>query len=770
MPCQIYYAHSLKERPESEWQQLQEHLDNVADMAAEFAAAFDSAEWGRLAGLWHDLGKYSAAFQDYLKRSARDDGSARRGEVDHSTAGAKYAGEQFNSASTRHIGRILAYCIAGHHGGLADWDTDSNGSLLHRLQADKAETLDALRRFGDSNCSPAAPASPPFRTADNSQERAFQISLFTRMIFSCLVDADCLDAEATEKKEQADIRQADLPEMAALERQLDGYLSRLPTHGKVNVCRGRILTACRNAAELEPGLFSLTVPTGGGKSLSSLAFALKHGRIHGLNRVIYAIPYTSIIEQNADQFRKALGPLASRTVVEHHSNFDPRKETDWSNLASENWNAPLVVTTNVQFLESLFACRTSQCRKLHNIVGSTIILDEVQALPVTLLAPTLALLRELTRNYRCTIVLCTATQPAFRREELKIGLGGVREIINEPARLYADMRRTRVETLGPLKNEQLVERLARHRQFLCVVNTKRHAAELYRLLVEKISPDHQPLDGVAASGSISKKHRFVAGQPIHLSALMTARHRSAVLRMLRRQLDRGEPCRVISTQLIEAGVDIDFPVVYRAMAGLDSIAQAAGRCNREGNKKTGIVYVFDAERPPPMGVLQQAADTAGELVGLYDDLLSLEAINHFFRLHFWKREKDWDRREIMDCFKSPLIPNFREAAERYFLIEKNTSSVIIPYGYRGKQLVKQLKARPIIERKDTQAWAARKALNRALQRYSVQLPKWQMDKLKGYVQPVCPEKLEDQYLVLETVQKYSRELGLSTLSAEDMVV
>jgi CRISPR-associated endonuclease/helicase Cas3 len=404
------------------------------------------------------------------------------------------------------------------------------------------------------------------------------------MVFSCLVDADYLATEQFMAPEQAALRPSGQPSISELRDRADSYIDRLAHEADqarpgaaVNAHRARVLSACREAARLEPGFFTLTVPTGGGKTLSSLAFALRHAESHGLNRVITAIPFTSIIEQNAAHIRAALGDLNGKLVLEHHSNLDPQQEkaqTQQNRLAAENWDAPVVVTTNVQLLESLFACRTGRCRKLHRIAHSVIVLDEAQALPPGLLAPTLAALRELVRNYGCTIVLCTATQPALeKRANFPIGIDQPRPIIPHGHReeLFKGLKRVEVEQAGTLSDDQLVDRLASEDQVLCIVNTRPHAAELFTSLCERLGEtntvERQGLE-VPAVGSC-----------LHLSANMCPRHRSAVLRLIRRRLETGRPCRVISTQLVEAGVDVDFPVVYRATAGLDAIAQAAGRCN-----------------------------------------------------------------------------------------------------------------------------------------------------------------------------------------------
>ena len=743
----VFYAHSDNQRPEAQWHRLEDHLTATAEIAAEFAAAFGCAALAKLAGLWHDLGKHSGPFQDYLRTAGGAEAhlEGQPGRTDHSTAGAKHAADRL-TAGNPVAARILGYCIAAHHAGLADWDTASNACLSFRLARPRPETLDALERAPHALLDRAEPPLPYLRPADTQAGRAFQGALLVRMIFSALVDADFLDTERFLAPDRGRQRQTPSPPMQEMETALAAHLARLQAKAdptlEVNARRREVLEACRAAAAREPGFFSLTVPTGGGKTLSSLAFALKHARLHELSRVIYAIPFTSIIEQNADVFRSALGCLAATGLVEHHSNLEPRRETPWNRLAAENWDAPLVVTTNVQLFESLFAARTLRCRKLHNIARSVIILDEAQTIPVEYLTPCLAALRELVRNYGCTVLLCTATQPAVhRRDGFPIGLETVREIVPDPVGLYVQMKRVRAEYVGALPDEALGARLRTHPQVLCVVSTRRHAAALY----ERLAPD---------------------GSAVHLSAAMCPRHRSAVIRLVRRRLDRRRPCRVVSTQLIEAGVDIDFPVVYRARAGLDSIAQAAGRCNREGRLQAGQVYVFDAEKPPPPGYLRQTAHTAGELLGLYPDLLDPQAVNRYFELHYWKQSDAWDRHEIMGCFRvgqheDPQC-DFRRAADAFRLIRQDAQPVIVPWGRAGRRLVAQLRAtdRP------------GRALRRAVQRYAVQIPRRHWEQL---MDEGCLELLHDQYPVLLDPRRYLPHTGLApwthgTASPEDLIV
>ena len=685
----MQFAHVRVGSQGLEKEPLEAHLELVANGdaatlgAARFAAAFGAGEWGHIAGLWHDLGKYSREFQEYLEVASQaesDRHSLRKRRVDHSTAGAQHAAKRCRGIS----GRVLAYCIAGHHAGLPDENAPSGQSgLADRLQkTGLPDYSDAPKQLLNH----APPTELRLNWHPDAARRPFQLSVFCRLLYSCLVDADYLATEAFMRPERTGRRGCEVVTPAELLPHVDAHLLRLSQQAAdtpVNRARAGVLAQCREKAELPPGLFSLTVPTGGGKTLSSLAFALRHAVRHGLRRVIYAIPFTSIIEQNADVFRKVLEPAGEQVILEHHSNFEPPEQeknadlelqTPWHRLAAENWDAPLVVTTNVQLFESLFANRSSRCRKLHNVAGSVVILDECQTLPVTLLEPTLRMLDELCRNYGCTVVLCSATQPAVQaRPGFRIGLENVREIVADPPRLYETLRRVDVEQLGKLEDAAIVERLCEHEQVLCVVNTRGHAARLYGAI----------RDAVDEPESV-----------FHLSAQMCAAHRTDVLERIRARLDSASPqaCRVISTQLIEAGVDVDFPVVFRALAGLDSIAQAAGRCNREGRRARGQVYVFKTSVDPTHET-KRAAEIAAEISGEHADLLSLDALDHFFRLSYWSRSGEWDREGIVGCFRvgsaGPCF-QFREAAERYRLIRDTQQPVIVPYGARGRTLVAEL--------------------------------------------------------------------------------
>lgn len=682
----ILYAHTLPGRPREEWHSLESHLRDTALIAERFAMAFDSGPWGHLAGLWHDLGKFSGAFQEYLRESVDSaDGSHSSemiGRVDHSTAGAQHAWK------VGLTGRLLSYCIAGHHAGLPD-NIGGESSLSLRLEK-TVKPIDAAPAEILGRSLPTLPRLVPLR-----RRPGFTLAFYTRMLFSCLVDADFLDTERFMDPERAGSRPVDPPSCAILFERLDRHLAKKLQDAPdtdVNRRRAEVLALCREKASEAPGFFSLEVPTGGGKTLSSLAFGLSHAATHGLRRVVYAIPFTSIIEQTTDVFREALADL-HRDVLEHHGNLDrddPDRQSDRMRLAAENFDATLIVTTNVQLFESLFAARPSRCRKLHRLAKSVIILDEVQALPPRLLDPTLAALEELVRNYGSTVVLCTATQPAFqKREGFSIGLD-VRPIIDDPASLHHSLRRTAVGLLNRLENPELVDRLRGERQVLCIVNSRRHASDLFGLLND---PD-----------------------ALHLSASMCAAHRTKVVAGIRRRLRGGQPCRVISTQVIEAGVDVDFPAVYRAVAGLDSIAQAAGRCNREGllltedgQPQPGRVFVFDydAKAYPTDSSVCRAAGCFREVAPDHaGDLLSPQAVQDYFRLHYWQQGGDagkgWDRgseqQSIMDCFapdmKHLLHAQFRMAAEAYRLIDDAQARLLVPYGKRGRALIRKLEGLP----------------------------------------------------------------------------
>jgi len=736
------YAHSLEGRPRSEWQALLDHLKEVSKMAGTFAGAFGSGSWAETAGFFHDLGKFSLEFQQYLSASSGDYHQEEiSGRVDHSTAGAQFAVQ-----SNPVLGHILAYAIAGHHAGLLDGISDG-ACLQKRL----VKTVNEWKSLAENQKSQELRVLPdPLQNAIDDRD-PFAIAFFTRMIFSCLVDADYLDTE----RFMNPIKYGERPQWPAdilqkMSETLETLLEAMETHaepGIVNQERGRVHRECVEQAGQEPGFFSLTVPTGGGKTLSSLAFALHHAVAHDLKRVIYVIPFTSIIEQNAEVFRKVFAPLLSEgypdPVIEHHSNIDAGVETIASRLVTENWDAPLIVTTSVQFYESLFSSRPSRCRKLHNIANSVVILDEAQTLPVDLLHPCLKALSLLSNHYQTSIVLCTATQPAIQgREDFSIGLTNVREIIRTPEGLYKNLRRVEVRDLGEQNDSEIVKKLKNHSQVLCIVNTRRHAQSLFRLVVGE------------------------QDAAFHLSALMCPAHRTSVLDEIRERLSRNLPCTVISTQLIEAGVDIDFPVVYRSMAGLDSIAQAAGRCNRNGRQITGELFLFRSEHTRAERYFQDTAGAGAQVLGLglYTDPLGLDAVEHYFRLYYWSQESRWDRHGIVDHFNMvhdrelPFLFDFTTVSRKFRLIEETGRPLIIPWGEEGGQLCEKIR----IAGKPMDRMTLR-----ALQRFTIKIPikLWESHISKDI------ELLQDQYPVLISPElHYSNRTGLSFDNSEPVLL
>lgn len=716
------YAHSRPGESEQTWEPLVEHLHRVADRAALFASAFQSERWGYLAGLWHDLGKYRGEFQRRLRGS--------REQVEHAGLGAALAVSKGSAALP------LAFAIAGHHAGLANLQTQGETSqqpLVTRLR-DNAAALAALtsalpRDIADRDI----PSLPPFiqptheGVCDN-EALTRRLELWTRFLFSALVDADRLATEAfydpTRRPRPA------FQTIPQLRDRLDSHTEGFRADTTVNRLRAEVRGYCVAAAKESPGAFSLTAPTGSGKTLSAMAFALHHAERHGHRRVIVVIPYTSIIEQNALVYREVFG---DRDVIEHHSGLDEARLLETNReaelrrqLAAENWDAPIIVTTTVQFFESLFSNRPSVCRKLHNVAGSVIILDEAQSLPAGYLHCILDALCELTTTYGCTVVISTATQPALgRRDALPTGLEGVREIVPDPEQLSRALNRVTIqwppEEEPPPPFEALAARLMHHEQVLAVVHSRKDARELARLLNE--------------SG------RY------HLSALMCPAHRSATLRKIKAQKSGGSPCRVVSTQLIEAGVDIDFPVVYRALAGLDSLAQAAGRCNREGALDRGNFVVFRAPTRPPAGVLRLGLESTEALLEEHGGALDLSQgafFEEYFRILYGKCETD---RKGVQTAREQL--NFATVAQLVQLIEDGYHvPVVVPWGDSTDRV------------RAFAQWPTRET-RRALQPYIVQATDFELNRLTALGAVEC---LHDSLHVLEATfrELYDPTFGLMT--------
>jgi CRISPR-associated endonuclease/helicase Cas3 len=710
-----FHAHTTP-GPEEEWEPLARHLTEVAELAARFAGAFEAEEWGRLAGQWHDLGKYSREFQSKLR--------GERVQVEHTGAGAALAKELAGP-----FWEALAFVIAGHHAGLCNHLAGEDGKLTpldERVKRAGPALEECRRNLATQSAEEQAAIVPaqvdlpiPARMARGQEDAEFSRQCFIRLLFSALVDADSI---ATERfcdagKLKPRLRAEQIYDaLDVIQARLDAALYEMSAKAPptvVNAERVRILQWCRAAALREPGFFSLNVPTGGGKTLASMSFALRHVVAHrakGMRRVIVAVPYTSIIEQNADAYARALG---AHNVVEHHSNLDDMAEGEENNeaslrrrLACENWDAPVIVTTNVQLFESLFTHKRSRARKLHNIAGSVIILDEAQCVPVGYLALIVPMLRELVEHYGCTVVISTATQPAWKqRKSVPFGLpeGMLRPIIPVEEKLSRSAAFDRVavewpESTEPVPYAELAARLAAERCVLTIVHRKKDAQALAQMLA-----------------------RDCPGEPLfHLSTNMCPAHRRETLIRIRAAVqafrEHGFPCRVVGTQLVEAGVDLDFPVVYRAMAGVDSIAQAAGRCNREGKlAEKGRVVVFHAETPPPDGHLRHCMEITNQMITESQSALDLrdpEVYEGFFvRLYM---RQDLDAKKLL---RHAEALNFETLGREFRLIEDSqTVPIVVLYNEEARERLRKVQA--IARGAAGEDVAARFAF-RALQPYTV---------------------------------------------------
>jgi CRISPR-associated helicase Cas3/CRISPR-associated endonuclease Cas3-HD len=719
----MYYAHTTENSDKHDWQLLQDHLVQVADLCAQFADDFGAGPFAYASGLLHDLGKYSDKFQRRLE------GSLTR--VDHSTAGAREAVQLFGPAQ----GRLLAYIIAGHHTGLLNFGSVESG-LMERLQN---AVIEDYSQYKQEILVPPLKTIPfPIRPISNNI--GFSASFFIRMLYSCLVDADSLDTESFMEPDKDGIRGT-----YDSNKYLSEVFTRFMTEkadkadtSLINTRRKEILTHCLSTAVEKPQFFSLTVPTGGGKTLSSMAFALKHLETHDLRRIFYIIPYTSIIEQNAAIFRSIFG---EKNVLEHHSNFDPGQERSedfedkerWYRMTAENWDIPITVTTNVQFFESLFSHKRSRSRKLHNLSKSVIILDEAQMLPTAYLKPCLQALSELVVNYGSTVVLCTATQPRIR--ELLDPSIQITEIMPSPRELYEQFKRVQISQLGTLSDDDLTLQLRAFPQVLCIVNTRKHAQILF--------------DSLSDTGSV-----------FHLSAKMCPVHRRRKLKEIRDKLARGEACRVISTQLIEAGVDVDFPAVYRAMTGIDSIAQAAGRCNREGKRDFGEVFLFNSSEThgKPTSWQKRVAEIGSMVLESHDDPLSLPAIDEFFsRLYFYEGEKGLDNKSILPSLEEGakyLEFPFEDVSDAFQLIEENTRDVIIPYTSEAERAIERIRVT---------GFPGNSA--RVLQGYTVSVYSQEFRELED---SGAIETIGDRFHILVNPRLYHEETGLMRENRDDM--
>lgn len=704
MDTYAYLAHLTED---GRTQTILEHLKGTASLCSAFAAAFDAEAQGQLAGMAHDIGKYSAAFQRRLHGGPK---------VDHASAGA------FECLKAQQL--AAAFAISGHHGGLPDGgsrgDAAGAGTFWGRINRASQGRLEDYHAWQSEFSLPHA-NTPAF--AGTRLEGMF----FTRMLFSCLVDADYTDTGAF--MDNSPYLPASSSSMEELWRRLETYVSGwFPPKGALNMQRCVILEQCMSAgAQYGPGLFTLTVPTGGGKTVASLSFALAQAKARRMKRIVYVIPYTSIIEQTAQIFREILG---DENVLEFHSGvqFDQQEddasspETAPLTRSVETWDVPVIVTTAVQFFESLYACQPSKCRKLHNLAQSVLIFDEAQMLPLPYLRPCVWAIAQLVRHYGASAVLCTATQPAldpiFQEFAPEIP---IREICPMAEAHWESFRRVSFQQAGTLSWMDLAARLQQQEQVLCVVNTRRAAREVF--------------------------HQLSGPGNFHLSTLMYPAHRRRILDEIRRRLRDGLPCRVVSTSLIEAGVDVDFPAVYRELSGLDSILQAAGRCNREGKRppEDSIVTIFQGEDPPPR--LFETSIGAGKIVLDHcQDVSSRAAIHTYFStLLDLKGAEAQDAHHILPLMESEFFP-FRTVAERFHLIESPTTTVYLPLE-EGAGLVELLRSGQYS-----------RTLYRRLGQYGVSVYPQHLAALE---QAGALEHLEDGSVVLRDIGLYTQTTGLT---------
>ena len=705
-----YIAHKDGEREQT----IKEHLIGTAILAGQFAEKFGSKDWGYCGGMLHDIGKYSEEFQKKINEDTNN-------MVDHATAGAQLC-KKINLP-------VLDYCIAGHHAGLPDYGNTAERSSLCGRYKKKIYNYEA---YQEEIKIPEIYTEPfDINTLSNPD---FALSTFTRMIYSCLVDADFLDTEYFMKNGLVERQSGQ--SMNILLKKLENRILDWLKNNDIDTVNGRrteILRNCIEEGKRDRGIFRLTVPTGGGKTIASLAFALNHAVKHHMDRIIYVVPYISVIEQNAEVFREILG---NENVLENHSNVDyeDSEELRPMQLASENWDKPIVVTTNVQFFESLFSNKSSKCRKIHNIANSVIILDEAQMLPMDYLIPCTAMLQELVQNYKTSIVLCTATQPS-----LDNFFGQIEKFVELCPRMeeqFLFFKRVNYQNLGRIREDDLLEKLKKENNALCIVNTKKAAQMIYKEL---------------------------QGEGIyHLSTSMYPKHRKRVLKRIRERLKNNEKCIVISTSLVEAGVDLDFATVYRQIAGLDSMIQAAGRCNREGKRELSesMVYIFDLEESYSVPNQRQQIDVSKGILQDYTDIADLKAIHDYFTRLYHYRGTSLDKKKIMDEFQK-MECNFAEVAKEFKLIEENTKTIFINREPEADELLQELRIKGVTRER------MRKAGQYCIQIYdNAKSENSFFDRLNGagMLRPVS-EEMQDFYELVDGEQ-YSEEYGLD-FSLED---
>lgn len=721
-----------KENGKVEYQKLIDHIFGVSDFTEEFVNKFFLKNSGKILGLLHDLGKYSDEFQERIR--------GKNIKVDHSTAGAIVCDDLENEFKNNKkvewvLYKIFKYAIIGHHSGLLNYGTkiDSEGTITARLNKRDGELCDFSDWENEININDIR------QLKFNEEvlkffENNFSIQMLIRFLFSSLVDGDRLDAQKFSEGEKSIVSSKKLMSLNEMLNVFNTFMESKRLDGKdnpINLIRNKIFNDCVNKACGDRGFYSLCVPTGGGKTLSSLGFALNHAKKNGHDRIIYSLPFTSIIEQNAKVYSDIFG---EENILEHHCNFNFLNEIGENEyidkqlkykLATENWDMPLIVTTNVQLFESMYSNKPSSVRKLHNIYNSIIILDEAQVIPNEYLKPCIKALEELVKNYCCTVLICTATQPEFEKNGL-IKNFDVIEIIDDTYKLFDDLKRVEGKFIGKQSVKDVCEKINSYKQVLIIVNTKKHAKEIFENLSE-------------SEGNF------------HLSTNMYPNHRKEIIKTIKERLKNGEECRVVSTQLIEAGVDVDFPVVFRSIAGIDSIVQAAGRCNREGKRKNSIVYVFkpDEQSYLGLGYLKLTSQIGEGIINKFDDILSIEAISKYFLELFNNTTHRQDKHSILDMIdkrkKTEINYDFEKISSEFKFIDNIGVQIIIPIG-EGEKLLNSLKY----------SEKGIKSILRKLNGFSINIPNYVLRQL---IKDDYIYQISDDIFALKNLQMYDYKLG-----------
>lgn len=724
------FSNFLAHKNNIEEEKLINHLTKVASTCVNFSKPFHQTQIAKIIGLLHDLGKYSLEFQKRIRGSNK--------QVDHSTAGAQFAKEFYKFEGDIVFQLLIAFCIMGHHAGIPNRGTKNDTYEEVTLEGRFKKDIPAYKFFAEELKDQDLIFDKKEITdfiLKNRSHPDFSYSFLIRMLFSCLVDADFLETEKFFEPKNNRKISFNFEEM---EKSLNTKINTFnELTGKINESRKDILNNCYEKAENEQGIFTLTVPTGGGKTISSMAFAIKHLLKHKLKRIIYVIPYSSIIEQNALIFKEIFG---TKKVIEHHYSYEFNTDENYQltrkeqkiKWATENWDAPIIVTTNVQFFESLFSNKPSKCRKLHNITNSIIIFDEVQMFPYDYLKPALLGIKELVMNYGCSVVLSSATQPNFSPylNNLKI-----KEIVDNPTDLNVIFKRVKIIKSGEYSNQELTEIMSKEKQILTIVNERKMAFSIFKALK-------------------NKQKSFC------LTTLLTPFDRKKNIKKIKRYLKKGENCRVVSTQLIEAGVDIDFPLVYRAMTGMDSIIQSAGRCNREGKYKEGKVILFNPKektKRKEFNFIDQAEKLSEIVFSKFSDVLSLEAIKYYFEYSY--DISNLDKNDIIKMFvsgdKNQLLMNyqFREAAEKFKLINNFQRQIIIR-NKLSEKVISKLKVSESIY-----------GLLRELQQHSVSVYQYEFEKLKSdnKISEIMPN-----IFALDDFTIYNEKTGLDVFYENEM--